>query len=165
VEYDEIPRTAGERETLLAFLRWQRDTLERKCAGLSSEQLRLRSAEPSSLSLMGLLRHVTDDERGWFRRTLAGEDIDDVYGRETEEDVDFNDIAAADGESTRRAWREECARADEAIAAHQLDDVVRQRSGREVSLRWILEHMVEEYSRHNGHADLLRERIDGATGY
>lgn len=165
VQYADIPRTGDERSTLLAFLSWQRGTLARKCQGLTAEQLRTRSAPPSNLSLLGLVRHLTDVERGWFRRTLALEEIDDLYSTEADPDGDFNNVDAADVEQTFASWRAECERADGIVSEHQLEDVGRQRSGNPVSLRWILNHMIEEYSRHNGHADLLRERIDGATGY
>jgi len=165
VQYDDIPRTADERATLVAFLEWQRSTLKRKCAGLTAEQLRRRSAAPSTLSLLGLIRHMTDVERGWFRRTLGREDVGDPYATDADPDADFNDIDDADIDETFAAWRSECERASQVIARYQLADEGRQRTGRAVSLRWILVHMIEEYSRHNGHADLLRERIDGATGY
>jgi len=161
MDYQTLPRAADERTTLIAFLDWQRSVIERKCAGLSDEQLRERSAPPSNLSLVGLLRHLTDDERGWFRRTIAGETIDDLYP----DDADFEDIDAAAGDDTLAAWRVECDRSREIVAARPLEFTARQRTGREVSLRWVLNHMIEEYSRHNGHADLLRERIDGAVGY
>ena len=163
--YDALPRTADERTTLLTFLAWQRATLGRKCEGLTREQLRARSAPPSTLSLIGLVRHLADVERGWFRRTLAGEQVADRYSSETDTDGDFDNVDSADVDEAFSAWRSECALADAVIAQHSLDDIGRQRTGREVSMRWILVHMVEEYSRHNGHADLLRERIDGATGY
>ena len=165
MDYQEIPRNGDERSTLLAFLDWQRATLERKCEGLDAHQLRRRSAEPSTLSLLGLVRHMADVERGWFRRTLAGEEIDDRYSSDDDVDGDFDNVATADVEEAFASWREECSLADEIISRRALDATGHQRSGREVSMRWILTHMVEEYSRHNGHADLLRERIDGATGY
>ncbi len=165
MEYDEIPRNDDERSTLLGFLDWQRLTLARKCEGLQPDQLRTRSAEPSTLSLMGLVRHMSDVELGWFRRTLAGEDVADHYSSEDDPDGDFNNVDTADVVITFETWRSECARADEIISRRALDATGKQRSGREVSMRWILNHMIEEYSRHNGHADILRERIDGATGY
>ena len=163
--YAEIPRAVDERTTLLAFLEWQRATLSRKCKGLTPAQLRRRSVEPSSLSLLGLVRHLADVERGWFRRTLAMEAVPDIFASEADPDGDFNNIDDADPEEAFRAWRAECEQARRIVAARSLDDTGRNRAGTAVSLRWILVHMVEEYSRHNGHADLLRERIDGATGY
>ena len=161
--YQEIPRNGDERSTLLAFLVWQRATLARKCEGLEPDQLRIRSAEPSSLSLLGLVRHMADVERGWFRTTLAGEDLQERYSSEDDRDGEFDNVDTADVDEAFAAWREECARADEIVSRRALDATGKQRTGREVSMRWILIHMIEEYSRHNGHADLLRERIDGAT--
>jgi uncharacterized damage-inducible protein DinB len=164
--YQDLPRTADERSTLLSFLEWQRATLVRKCQGLSTEQLRRRAVPPSNLSLLGLVRHLAEVERGWLRRTLAGEAIPPLYGADdTDDDRDFIDVDAADPEDAFATWRAECEHARRNVDAHALDDVVHQQTSRAVSLRWILVHMVEEYSRHNGHADLLRQAIDGAVGY
>jgi uncharacterized damage-inducible protein DinB len=165
VDYEEIPRNGDERSTLLAFLGWQRATLARKCEGLNADQLRRRSAEPSTLSLLGLVRHMADVELGWFRRTLAGEDVEYHYSSDQDIDGEFDNVDTADVEEAFATWRDECARADEIISRRALEATGHRRDGQEVSMRWILTHMVEEYSRHNGHADLLRERIDGATGY
>lgn len=165
MDYDEIPRNDDERTTLLAFLVWQRGTLERKCSGLSADQMRMASAPPSNLTLLGLLRHMADVERGWFRATLAGEDIHERYGSDDDPDGDFDNVAGADVDEAFASWREECSLADEIMSRRALEATGRQRSGREVSMRWILNHMIEEYSRHNGHADLIRQAIDGATGY
>ena len=164
-DYQSLPRTADERTTLLTFLEWQRATIAGKCAGLSAEQLRRRAAPPSTLSLLGLVRHLADVERGWFRRTLAGEAVPPLYSTDADPDGEFDNVDSADPEEAFATWSAECQRSREIIAARDLDDEGRQRGGRAVSLRWILVHMVEEYSRHNGHADLLREQIDGATGY
>jgi uncharacterized damage-inducible protein DinB len=164
MDYDEIPRNDDERTTLLAFLAWQRGTLERKCSGLSDDQMRRASAPPSNLTLLGLLRHMADVERGWFRRTLAGEDIEDRYSSDDDPDGDFDNVATADVQAAFAGWREECALADEITDRRALEATGKQRTGREVSMRWILNHMIEEYSRHNGHADLIRQAIDGATG-
>ncbi len=164
-DYAAIPRNADERVTLLAFLEWQRATLARKCEGLTAGQLRERAVEPSSLSLLGLVRHMADVERGWFRRTLALEQAPDVFASAADPDGDFNGVDQADPEEAFTAWHAECERARQIVANRSLDDSGRNRTGTAVSLRWILVHMIEEYSRHNGHADLLRQRIDGATGY
>jgi uncharacterized damage-inducible protein DinB len=164
MDYDEIPRNDDERITLLAFLEWQRGTLERKCTGLSPDQMRLASVPPSNLTLLGLLRHMADVERGWFRRTLAGEDVTDRYGSDDDPDGDFDNVATADVDEAFANWREECELADEIMSRRALEATGFQRTGREVSMRWILNHMIEEYSRHNGHADLIRQAIDGATG-
>lgn len=165
MEYQDLPRAGDELATLTAFLAWQRDTLAQKCAGLSAEQLRLRSAPPSTLSLLGLVRHMADVERGWFTQTLAGEDVPAIYSSEADPDGEFDNVDTADVDQAFAAWRDECRRSDEIVAARELDSVGQHRTGRTVAMRWILVHMIEEYSRHNGHADLLRERIDGATGY
>lgn len=165
MDYEEIPRTGDERSTLLAFLEWQRATLARKCEGLEADQLRLRAAEPSTLSLLGLVRHMADVELSWFRKILAGEDVEYHYSSDEDIDGDFDNVDTADVDEAFATWRDECARADEIASRRALDATGHRSSGQEVSMRFILVHMVEEYSRHNGHADLLRERIDGATGY
>lgn len=165
MEYQDIPREGGEKETLLAFLRWQRDTLARKCAGLSDEELRRRSAPPSNLSLLGLVRHLADVERGWLVKTLGGVGVGYLYGSDAEPDADFEEADHADVPEAFTTWENECRHGDEIVARLQLDHVAHQESGRAVSTRWVLVHLVEEYSRHNGHADLIRERIDGAVGY
>jgi uncharacterized damage-inducible protein DinB len=164
--YKDVPREADERTTLTAFLDWQRATLERKCDGLSLQQMRSRSAQPSKLSLLGILRHMTDVERWWFRINLAGEGVDPRYSSDTDPDGDFDNIDAGDVDEVLAAWRDECERARAIVAARSLEDIGRNRTtGRPMTLRWTLVHMIEEYSRHNGHADLLRERVDGAVGY
>ena len=164
--YNDIPREADERTTLTAFLDWQRATLERKCESLTDEQLHLRSVPPSSLSLLGLMRHMADVERWWFRINLHGEDLPLQYSSDDDEDGDFDNLDDAEVDAVLAAWRAECDRSREVVASYSLDDTGRNRdNGRVMTLRWTLTHMVEEYSRHNGHADLLRERLDGAVGY
>jgi len=150
-----------------AWLDWHRATLAVKCAGLSHDQLRERSAPPSGLSLLGLVRHMADVERGWFRQVLNGEEVPDLYDRTTDQDADFTGAASGDVAAAFTAWAAECDLARKAAdAAPSLDVMSTGLTGRgnRVSLRWILVHMIEEYARHNGHADLLRERIDGAVG-
>jgi uncharacterized damage-inducible protein DinB len=165
-ERTETPREAGEREMLTAWLDRQRDTLAWKCEGLTGDQLRERSVPPSPLSLLGLVQHMADVERGWFRRTLTGEDAPPIYFTDDNPDGDLKDVDTADVAEVFATWRAECELARKAVAATPSLEVVGvQRSGRRASLRWILVHMIEEYARHNGHADLLRERIDGQTGY
>ena len=165
MQYADLPRVADERTIFSTFLDWQRDTLARKCEGLSDEQLSKHAATPSTLTLLGLVRHMADVERGWFRRTLDAEDVPEIYHEDDDPDADFNNLESVSVEQAFASWREECERSRTIFAAHDLDDIAHRRDGAEVSMRWILTHMVEEYSRHNGHADLLRERIDGATGY
>ncbi|WP_454197963.1 DinB family protein [Nocardia sp. Marseille-Q1738] len=159
------PLVAEERTMLQALLDRQRDTLLWKCAGLTGDQLRIRGVEPSRMSLLGLVRHLTEVERGWFRRAAAGQDLAYVYCSEDNPDGDFDDIADADPGTTFAAFRAEIANADAAVAALPLDHTFRHRwSDNDYSVRWVYLHMIEEYARHNGHADLLRERIDGLTG-
>ncbi|MFE6686786.1 DinB family protein [Streptomyces sp. NPDC057743] len=159
------PRRAGERETLRAYLDYHRATLARKTEGLTDAQLRRRSMPPSKLSLLGLVRHLAEVERAWFRRTLGGEDVPLVWSQEMDFQAAFDD-AEATGAAAFAAWQAEVAhsRRIEAAAA-SLDVTVHQpRWGEDVSLRLIMLHMIHEYARHNGHADFLREGIDGTVG-
>jgi uncharacterized damage-inducible protein DinB len=160
------PRLGDERATLNEFLRYQRLTLQVKCDGLDAEQLARRSVEPSTMSLLGLVRHMAEVERAWFRRRFAGNDVPKRYQTEADPDGDFNGAIAdpAVVDEALAAWREEIAFADQFIKEHDLDFVGQDSLGEQVSLRELLVHMVEEYARHNGHADLLRERIDGRVG-
>jgi uncharacterized damage-inducible protein DinB len=160
------PYQAEERAMLEAWLDFHRATLQRKCDGLDPERLRERSVPPSTLSLLGLVRHMAEVERGWFRRTFAHEDVPAHYYSDADPDGDFDNVDDADIDEAFATWRTECERARSiAAAASSLDEVGRrERDGQDVSLRWIFVHMIEEYARHNGHADLLRERIDGAVG-
>jgi uncharacterized damage-inducible protein DinB len=168
---DADPREGGtslgdERATLVEFLRTQRLTLQLKCEGLDAEQLARRSVEPSTMSLLGLLRHLAEVERTWFRRRFAANDVPKRYQSEAEPDGDF-DGAVADPAVVAEAWaawREEVAFAEQFVRDTDLDFVGQDRRGNSVSLRELLVHMIEEYARHNGHADLLRERIDGRVG-
>jgi uncharacterized damage-inducible protein DinB len=159
------PREAGERETLTSFLDFQRATLAVKCAGLTADQLRIQPVPPSSLSLLGLVRHMAEVERSWFATVLDGQPMDTIFTPGLDPERAFSDVADADVAEALAVWETECARARELAAAAASLDVAGDRDGRGTfSLRWILVHMIEEYARHNGHADLIRERIDGATG-
>ncbi len=149
---------------LNAWLDFHRATLAWKCEGLTDGQLRERSVPPSTLSLLGLVRHMAEVERGWFRQGLAGEDLPDLYQTEQDRDADINGAQTADVEEAFATWRAECEAARKAEAAAPSLEVTFAGKHRQYSLRWILVHMIEEYARHNGHADLLRERIDGETG-
>jgi uncharacterized damage-inducible protein DinB len=170
---DEDPREVGttslgdEKATLVEYLRWYRLTLEVKCSTLDSEQLARRSVEPSSMSLLGLLRHMAEVERYWFRRVLSAQDVARRYSAEGVKDGDF-DGAVADDEVVAEAWaawREEVAFAQGVVEAEtDMGRVAVDRHGSKVSVREVLVHMVEEYARHCGHADFLRERIDGRVG-
>jgi uncharacterized damage-inducible protein DinB len=161
VERPEGPLTGPERPMLQAFLDWYRATLLHKCAGLTGEQLAERAVPPSSLSLLGLVRHMTKVERAWFRQRFAGEPVDNPFGDET--DADFNRLDPARAAADYARLTEEIKLADAAVANASLDDTFTHR-GETMSLRLIYLHMIEEYARHMGHADLLRERTDGATG-
>jgi uncharacterized damage-inducible protein DinB len=158
------PYVAGERAMLESWLEYHRATLSWKCEGLDDAQLRQRAVPPSSLSLIGLVRHMADVERNWFRRVLGGENVPGIYWTDDDLDADFNDVDAADVQAAFATWRSECEHARRNAAAAASLDVTGQRRGEAVTLRWILVHMIEEYARHNGHADFLRERIDGAVG-
>jgi len=157
---------ADERTTLTEFLDYYRATIERKATGLTDEQVR-STPGPSDLSLLGLVRHMAEVERNWFRRKLRGDDAPPLYYDDEDRDRDFHprpDETLADAVT---AYRAECAYARQVTAATpSLDElaVVPVGDGEIVSLRWILVHMIEETARHAGHADLLRESIDGATG-
>lgn len=164
IERRALPTTAGEREMLQGWLDHHRDTLLAKCAGLTSDQLVEASAPPSALTLLGLVRHMADVERTWFRVRFLGQRIGDLYFTDGNPDADFHDAAPAGAERDVAAFRAEIETCDKAVADHGLDETFSPRPGRTLNLRWIYVHMIEEYARHNGHADLLRERIDGVTG-
>ncbi len=171
VRPEDDPRTDGgftdERTTLTGYLRDYRLTLELKCAGLDAAGLARRSVEPSNLSLLGLVRHLTDVERRWFRQVLGGQDIPFRYRRDDDRDAAF-DGAVADPavvDSAWAAWREEVSFAEHFVEqAPDLEVSGTYGQGEVISLREVLVHMIEEYARHAGHADLLRERIDGRVG-
>ena len=158
------PLTGGERETLRVFLDYHRATLAMKCEGLTDDQLRRRSVPTTTLTLLGLVRHMAEVERTWFRKVIDGEDIGLVWS-----DGDYQvayDASEADGTEAFDAWRAEVERAREIeLAAESLDVTGYQPRWREhVSLRLVMLHLIHEYARHNGHADLIREAIDGVTG-
>jgi len=171
MDFDADPREGGtalgdERATLGEFLRCQRLTLQMKCEGLDAAQLARRAVEPSTMSLLGLLRHMAEVERGWFRRRFAGQDVPKRYQSEAEPDGDFDGAVADEAVVAEAwdAWREEVAFAEQFAGDTDLGFVGVDSDGQPISLRELLVHMIEEYARHNGHADLLRERIDGRIG-
>jgi uncharacterized damage-inducible protein DinB len=148
------------------WLDYHRATLLRKCAGLDDEQLRRDSCGPSNLSLLGLVRHLTDVERGWWLRGVAGksaEEVPPLYYSDNDPDGDFDNVGTADPGAVFAAYDRAVADMRAATADAELDRTF-DSGGAPCSLRWVYLHMIEEYARHNGHADLLRERIDGATG-
>ncbi|WP_405550505.1 DinB family protein [Streptomyces microflavus] len=157
---------AAERPMLEGWLDYHRETLAMKCAGLTDAQLREASVPPSAFSLLGLVQHLAEVERFWFREILAGEELPDLYSTEEDPDGDFTVAESATWAGTESVWRAEIAAARRNAAAYGLDDLSRGvgSAGKPFNLPWIYAHMIEEYARHNGHADLVRERVDGATG-
>jgi len=168
VKRTEPPQQDEERDALEAWVDYHRDTLLWKCAGLTAEQLKRRAVPPSTLSLLGLVRHMTEVERWWFRMHAGGEDLDFPYSNDEYPNADFDDLDDADAAADLEAFRTEVEASRAATRGRALDDVVQsrghRREGNMFDLRWIYLHMLEEYARHNGHADLLRESIDGVTG-
>lgn len=169
-ERTEVPLNGDERAMLNAFLDAQRDTLEWKCSGLTPEQLKEAASPPSSLTLLGLLRHLTEVEYFWMEAILLGKgnNLGLYSGQENpaEGDRAWTDLESHSADDVLHNWKAACDAARrnaaslpdlDAPAAYPWDD-------QPVTLRWITVHMIREYARHTGHADLLRERIDGATG-
>ena len=156
-------RNAPEPEMLRDWLDWHRATLLRKCAGLDAAQLATRAVPPSNLSLLGLVRHMSDTERGWVRQAYRGEQVPDLYYRSDAPDADFEQAGPAGAEQDFERYRAECRAVDAALAGAQLDETFTNR-GKTMSVRWMWQRLVEEYARHNGHADLIREVIDGSAG-
>jgi uncharacterized damage-inducible protein DinB len=156
-------RSEPEREMLRDWLDWHRATLLRKCAGLDATRLARRAVPPSNLSLLGLVRHMSDTERGWVRQYFRGEQVPDLYYRSDAPFADFEEADPAGAEEDFELYLAEWRAVDAALKGAKLDDTFMLRD-KPVSVRWMLQHLVEEYARHNGHADLLREAIDGAVG-
>jgi uncharacterized damage-inducible protein DinB len=169
---DEDPRSdatsVGERATLIDFVTGCRQTLELKCQGLDAEQMARRSVPPSNMSLLGLVRHMADVERYWFRTVLSGEDAPRRYRTTEDHDGDFNGAIAdpAVVDEAWLAWREEVANAVRCVEGFEdLGTTVKlPDEDEDCAVREVVIHMIEEYARHCGHADLLRERIDGRVG-
>jgi uncharacterized damage-inducible protein DinB len=163
-ETDSVAR--GEKAVLTEYLDHYRMTLEMKCDGLDPEQLARRSVPPSTMSLLGLVRHLAGVEHSWFQRVLQGKDEPRMYRETDDRDLDFNG-AVADAtvvEDAFAAWRSQVAAAQQYLAGVDHLGATVDLDGEQVEIRDIVVHMVEEYARHCGHADLLRECIDGRTG-
>ncbi len=158
------PYVADERTSLQAWLRFHRETLLWKCAGLTHDQLATRGVPPSGMSLLGLVRHMTDVERWWFRTNLRGEHVEGPFGPSDNLTGDFDDLDSLPAEEVWAAYRAECAAADAAAEGLPLETTFTHHHDGAIDLRWLYVHMIEEYARHNGHADLLREVVDGTTG-
>ncbi|MGW0334978.1 DinB family protein [Streptomyces sp. NPDC003011] len=163
----EPAQNADERTMLEGWLDYHRQTLAWKCEGLTDAQLRTASVAPSELSLMGLVRHMADVERNWFRKVLAGEDPGPIYYSDEDPDGEFHLTEADTWQEAYATWQAEIEVARRNAARFALDDLSQGKgrsTGEPFNLRWIYTHMIEEYARHNGHADLVRECLDGATG-
>ena len=154
--------TGDDRGILEGYLAWQRATLLNVCAGLNAEQLAARAMPPSTLSLLGLVRHLSKVERIWFRQRAAGQDVVSLYGGPGN-DADFQEVDATQARQEVENLRQEWRLADEAVASMPFTQEI-DAEGHTMSLRMIYVHLIGEYARHNGHADLLRQAIDGATG-
>ncbi|MBG0738417.1 DinB family protein [Paeniglutamicibacter antarcticus] len=165
------PLNADERATLAGWLDFYRATLIRKCGNLDDEQLRHAAVEPSALTLLGLIQHLAEVERNWFRRVLTGEQIPPIYAPDAGTDGDDGhdghdggfDLTGTSFRDAVDSWQAEVTQARRNCAARALD-ATSPFMGAEVTLRWIYLHMLGEYARHCGHADLIRERVDGCTG-
>jgi hypothetical protein len=164
IERLDPPFEADERATLTGFLDFHRATLALKCEGLTDDQLRQQAAPPSGLSLLGLVRHLAEVQRNWFRPVLGGAEMAGIFAPGMDFEAAFQNVATADVAEAFRAWHAECDHARVLVAAAPSFDVSGLRGGIRVSLRFVMTHMIEEYCRHNGHADLLRENLDGSTG-
>jgi hypothetical protein len=166
VERTDPDLRCGERAMLEQWVDFHRQTLLGKCAGLTGEELAQRSVPPSTMSLLGLVRHMTDVERWWFLLHVDGRDPEFLYWVRDGGDPDFDDVDPAHAERDIARYLDTIEQCRAAAADRSLDEVVPRYRAPEVvySVRWIWTHMVEEYARHNGHADLLRQAIDGAVG-
>jgi hypothetical protein len=161
----EPPFLLTERAMLEAWLEFHRTTLLLKCEGLDDAGRKRRPVPTSKLSLHGLVRHMAEVERNWFRRVLLRDtSAAPIWFDPAEEDSELVPLDGADWQADLATWQAECDASRVAAAEHELDDVGLRR-GEPCSLRWIYHHMIEEYARHNGHADLIRELVDGSVGW
>jgi uncharacterized damage-inducible protein DinB len=161
----EPPYILTEREMLEQWLEFHRATLLLKCEGLDDAGRKSRPVPTSRLSLHGLVRHMGEVERGWFRRTLLSEpDAPYLFADPDVDDSELVPLDDADWDADLAAWQAECDASRAAAAGFSLEDTGMRR-GQPCSLRWIYLHMIEEYARHNGHADLVREMVDGRVGW
>lgn len=161
----EPPFVLDERRMLEAWLEFHRTTLQLKCEGLDDAGRKRRPVPSSRLSLHGLVRHMAEVERNWFRRVLVPDPgAPFIWCDPDVEDSELVPLDNADWEADLAAWQSECDASRRSAAAHELD-ATGLRHGEPCSLRWIYVHMVEEYARHNGHADVIRELVDGSVGW
>ena len=166
VERSRMLKVGSEAEVLGSMIDFYWATLLAKCSGLDEQQLKRRAIEPSSLTLLGLLRHCTVTERYFFEECLEGEALEPLYTSLADPDGDFNDLDSLPAVQVVRRFLDQCERSRVIAAAHSLDDVAYSDVFHsDVSFRFIAVHLVDEYARHCGHADLLREVIDGSVGH
>lgn len=162
------PTRGTEDHVLWTFLDFERATLAKKCAGLTTEQLSTMSMPPSNLSLIGLLRHSVGHEHFWYENIFLGRDTVSAFESDDDPDADFNDLQSVSVETIAAEWLRQCEISRSIVAGRSLDDacvVTPDFLEAPVTLRMLAVHSIEEYARHCGHADLLRQGIDGATGY
>ena len=158
--------SGDERTQLEAWLDFYRGTVLRKCDGLRPDQMKERPVTTSSLSLLGIVRHMTFVEQAWCESCFAGKDVVEYYRRENERDADFLDLESVAVEVAIELFLHSVATSRAVVAGHDLEEMAQKpRGGRAVDLRWIYLHLIEEYARHCGHADILRELVDGTVGY
>jgi hypothetical protein len=153
---------SSERELLTTFLDHQRAALVRKCEGLDDEQLRSRPVPPSDISLIGLVRHLATVERWYFQAVLVDSFPGSLYDHESDEA--FRGVDSATWSESVATWSSEVDASRRITSALELDAIGTLPGGGRLTLRWVLLHMIDEYARHLGHADLVRESIDGVTG-
>jgi hypothetical protein len=158
-----IPRAATEREMLESYLEYYRETFELKCLGLDPARLSERATPPSTMSLHGLIRHLAGCERWWLATNFAGQDVPMLFYSDDDPDQDFERLDS-DPLEDLAIWRAECERSRGIVAGAGLDTEGAVPRGGTYTLRWLLLRMITEYAQHCGHADLLREATDGATG-
>jgi hypothetical protein len=162
------PTTGSEEHILWTFVDFERATLAMKCAGLSDEQLATVADPPSTLSLLGLIRHMANNERYWYEEIFLGRKVEAHFGSEIFDDVDFNDLDSMSVAEVVDVWLAQCEVTRSIVKGRSLDELCVEKPEyleHPATLRFLAMHSIEEYARHCGHADLLRERIDGSTGY
>jgi hypothetical protein len=164
VERPDYIGTGGDREIMWVMLDFFRATLLVKCQGLDEEQLKRRSIPPSTLTLLGLVRHVTENERYWFEECLLGTELPPMYATDDSHDGEFEDLDSVPAQEVVNRFRAACDTSRSIVSTHSLEEIAPRSVFGPVSLRFIGMHLIDEYARHCGHADLLRQVIDGSVG-
>ena len=161
-----MPRMTGsESEVMWSMVDYCRSVMLLKCQNLNDDDLKSRASPPSQLTLLGLVRHLSKVEHYWFQQCFLGRNEDFLYSSAEHPNADFDELDSHDVSDVIQRYADVCAESQRLARCHSLDELAaRQRHGNEVNLRYIATHMVEEYARHLGHADFLREAIDGSTG-